>query len=246
MPKINVYLPDDLAEAVREAGVPVSTVCQQALEQAVRRVTALRATTPEELAREDPSGRLAYFTARSRDAVRHAVDLAAAEGGSAVGTRHLLGGLLDAEGNLALRVLQVLEIEPAEIRRALERERAQDAGESGRFSTTAANSLELTASEALALGHNYVGCEHLLLGLLAEPDGAAGRVLRALGAEPRAARRAVSAALVGYAHLRAQSAAAPNATAPNAGTTAATAAAPNAGALKAVSELVAARLRPVV
>jgi post-segregation antitoxin (ccd killing protein) len=42
MPKINVYLPDDLAEAVRDAGVPVSAVCQRALEQAVRRVTAVR------------------------------------------------------------------------------------------------------------------------------------------------------------------------------------------------------------
>ncbi|QMU69425.1 Clp protease N-terminal domain-containing protein [Streptacidiphilus sp. P02-A3a] len=232
MPKINVYLPDDLAEAVKEAGVPVSAVCQQALEQAVRRVTALRASSPDELAREDPSGRLAYFTARSRDAVRRAVELAAAEGGG-VGTRHLLGGVLDQEGNLALRVLQVLEIDPAGIRRALEREPDADAGESGRFSATAANALELTASEALALGHNYVGCEHLLLGLIAEPEGAAGRVLRALGVEHRAARRAVSAALVGYAHLRAQSTAAPEA-------------APNAGALKAVGELVAAQLRPVV
>lgn len=44
MPKINVYLPDDLAEAVKEAGVPVTAVCQRALEQAVRRVTAIRET----------------------------------------------------------------------------------------------------------------------------------------------------------------------------------------------------------
>ncbi|TDB94418.1 hypothetical protein E1267_42800 [Nonomuraea longispora] len=48
----------------------------------------------------------------------------------------------------------------------------------------------------------YVGCEHLLLGLVAEPDGVAGQVLRGLGAEPRLARRAVVAALAGYVHLR--------------------------------------------
>ena len=36
MPKINVYLPDELADAVREAGLPVSPICQRALEQAVR------------------------------------------------------------------------------------------------------------------------------------------------------------------------------------------------------------------
>jgi post-segregation antitoxin (ccd killing protein) len=42
MPKINVYLPDELAEAVKAAGVPVSAVCQRALEEAVKRMTALR------------------------------------------------------------------------------------------------------------------------------------------------------------------------------------------------------------
>jgi post-segregation antitoxin (ccd killing protein) len=42
VPKINVYLPDELAEAVKEAGVPVSAVCQRALEQAVRRITSIR------------------------------------------------------------------------------------------------------------------------------------------------------------------------------------------------------------
>jgi len=54
------------------------------------------------------------------------------------------------------------------------------------------------------MGHNYIGCEHLLLGLIAEPDGTAGQVLRALGAEHRLTRRAVTAALAGYVHLRAQ------------------------------------------
>jgi ATP-dependent Clp protease ATP-binding subunit ClpC len=57
MPKINVYLPEDLAEAVREAGVPVSAVCQRALEQAVRRVTAIRETAVADLsARSWPRG----------------------------------------------------------------------------------------------------------------------------------------------------------------------------------------------
>ena len=42
MPKINVYLPDDLATAVREAGIPVSPVCQKALAEAVRRVGRAR------------------------------------------------------------------------------------------------------------------------------------------------------------------------------------------------------------
>jgi ATP-dependent Clp protease ATP-binding subunit ClpC len=66
--------------------------------------------------------------------------------------------------------------------------------------------VELTVTEAIALGHNYVGCEHLLLGLISEPDGTAGQVLRSLGAELRSTRRAVVAALAGYVHLRAQAA----------------------------------------
>jgi ATP-dependent Clp protease ATP-binding subunit ClpC len=74
--------------------------------------------------------------------------------------------------------------------------------EGQRFSGPAANALEQAVSEATALGHNYVGCEHLLIGLVAEPDGVAGQVLRALGAEPRLTRRAVAAAVAGYAHLK--------------------------------------------
>src|ERR687890_296822 len=56
MPKINVYLPDDLAEAVKAAGVPVSAVCQRALEQAVRRVTAIRQTVLADLDLDEPTG----------------------------------------------------------------------------------------------------------------------------------------------------------------------------------------------
>jgi hypothetical protein len=57
--------------------------------------------------------------------------------------------------------------------------------------------------DEISLGHDYVGCEHLLIGLVAEPDGTAGQVLRTLGAEPRLTRHAVAAAPAGYVHLRA-------------------------------------------
>ncbi len=54
----------------------------------------------------------------------------------------------------------------------------------------------------IAFGHNYVGCEHLLLGLLAEADSHGGRALRDHGVEPAAARRSITATLSGYAHAR--------------------------------------------
>jgi ATP-dependent Clp protease ATP-binding subunit ClpC len=67
-----------------------------------------------------------------------------------------------------------------------------------RFSGPAANALELAVTEAVGLGHNYVGCEHLLLGLAGESEGTAGALLRDLGADYRPIRRAVAAALAGY------------------------------------------------
>ena len=212
MPKINVYLPDELAEAVREAGIPVSAVCQRALEQAVRRVTAIRetASTTSDLAAA--TEQLTGFTPRARAAVRLAHEQARTAGAAEIGTEHLLGGLLAEDGNLALHVLRALEIDPDRIRSEIVR-RTEDGGPvqdhpALRFGARAAAALELTVTEATSLGHDHVGCEHLLLGLVGEPDGTAGRILRSLGAEPRPARRAVSAALAGYVHLHAQTAAA--------------------------------------
>ncbi|WP_182886741.1 Clp protease N-terminal domain-containing protein [Microbispora sp. H10885] len=228
MPKINVYLPDDLAEAVKEASLPVSAICQRALEQAVRRVTAIRESILGDLEIDDP--RLSHFTPRTRAVFRLALERARGEGAPGVGTEHLLAAMLAEGTNLALHVLRAMEIEPALVERDLAArhpavrsgagqagESAPEAGEepareegvepaagSGRFDALAANALELAVAEAQSLGHNYIGCEHLLLGLAAEPEGIAGEVLRARGAEPRLTRRTVVAALAGYVHLRAQ------------------------------------------
>lgn len=237
MPKINVYVPDELAEAIKEAGIPVSAICQRALETAVKRVTAIReAVQSPTWDLDERSGRLARFTERAATTVRLAVEDARAESAPEVGTEHLLTGLLAEGTNLGLQVLRVLEIEPDQVRRELDREKshpshttstaattvtdtaattATDASPDAPSSTSppsddgvrignqAAAALELAVTEATSLGHNYVGCEHLLLGLIAEPDGIAGRVLRGLGADLRLTRRAVSAALAGYVHLRA-------------------------------------------
>ncbi|MFF2022376.1 Clp protease N-terminal domain-containing protein [Streptomyces sp. NPDC058171] len=209
MPKINVYLPDELAEAVKLAGVPVSAVCQRALEQAVRRVTAIRETVLTDLD-DEPTGALAHFTARTRTVLTLAVERAESAKAARLGTAHLLAALLDEGDNLALHVLGALEIEPKQVARDLARRQPGDHRpvpadtDPSRFDGPAANAVELAVTEAIGLGHNYVGCEHLLLGLVGEPDGAAGQVLRARGADLKLVRRAVSAALAGYVHLRAQ------------------------------------------
>ncbi|MFL1427357.1 MULTISPECIES: Clp protease N-terminal domain-containing protein [unclassified Nocardiopsis] len=205
MPKINVYLPEDLADAVRESGIPVSAVCQRALEQAVRRLAAAREAVRGPITGHDLDTLFPQFTARARTVLR----LAAARPGpdTPITTADLVSALVQEGGNLALQVLGAMEITPAAITAALaEQEAAEAAGPSTppAFSAPAVRALEITLGEATALGHNYVGCEHLLLGLVAEEEGAGGAALRSLGAEPRLARRTVTASLAGYVHLRNQ------------------------------------------
>lgn len=228
MPKVNVYLPDELAAAVRDAQVPVSAVCQVALEKAVRDVTALRAADDSVWRTIDQAtyGPLGRFTPRARSAVQlaraHAEDL----GRGVLGTEHLLLGVIDEGGNLALKVLAGLEVEPADVRSELlasaaaagspSASAASSAGEGDdgesldpspadvagdlAFTPPAKQAFEATTKEALTLGHNYIGCEHLLLGLLATEDGLASQVLRRMGVELRTTRMAVVTALFGLVH----------------------------------------------
>jgi ATP-dependent Clp protease ATP-binding subunit ClpC len=205
MPKINVYLPDELAESVKEANIPVSAVCQRALEQAVRRITMVREMTSGRLDSDELAAKLPLFTDRARTVLTLATSAARAEGAPELGTRHLLDGLLTEANGMAVQVLRALEIEPEQVAAELaERTSAPAGNDPGplRLSPTAAAALELTVIESASLGHSYRGTEHLLLGLIAEPDGTAGQVLRSLGADLRLTRRAVAAALAGFQHLR--------------------------------------------
>ncbi|WP_433203635.1 Clp protease N-terminal domain-containing protein [Dactylosporangium sp. CS-047395] len=192
--RVDVTLPDELAAALEHSGVPVSALCERALEQAVRRVHALRAGTLDDAA-------LPHWTARARTAVR----LAATRTEAPVTTADLLHGLLTEGANLGVRLLPALSLNPDSLQADLATAPATEDDTPG-WSGPAAAALELTLAEATLLGHNYVGGEHLLLGLLAEPDGFAGRTLRSHGADLPAARAAVTTALAGFAHARATSA----------------------------------------
>lgn len=194
MPKINVYLPDDLAAAVRDAQVPVSAICQAALERAVREVSAVRGSH-EVLAEEPAHGPFTRFTPRARTAIALAQRRAARHHHAQVGTEHLVLGVIEEGANLALRVLAALEVEPDDLRTELEasvvggatHEVAQPP-----FTPIAKKALEAAVKEALGLGHNYVGCEHLLLGVLATEEGLGSQVLRRMGIELRTTRRVVT------------------------------------------------------
>lgn len=204
MPKVNVYLSDDLAAAVKAAGIPVSTVCQRALEDALRFATALRegSSDPSPLGAEHGAG----FTARLASALTHAFNRPGE--GQAVTTAHLALGLLDEGENLAVRILSTLDIEADDLRVELEAATGSEpeadaaAAELPQLDDSGREVLRLMGEEAVRLGSNFVGCEHLLLGIVAEPAGAGGRVLRSMGVEVTVARRAVKTALAGFVHAR--------------------------------------------
>ncbi|GGU38590.1 Clp protease N-terminal domain-containing protein [Lentzea flava] len=195
MPKINVYLPDDLAEAVKDLNIPVSAICQRALEVSVKRITSVRGLTVADLDGERGS----QLTERLRTVLRLAAE------SPVVTTAELAQALVDEGGNLGLDVLRAIDIDPRTLR--FPSEPVEGSG----FAQDAVNALELAVVEAMSLGHNYVGCEHLLLGIIAEPDGKGGEVLRELGADLKGTRRAVQTALAGIIHLKKQQQATPDA-----------------------------------
>jgi ATP-dependent Clp protease ATP-binding subunit ClpA len=117
-----------------------------------------------------------------------------------IGTEHLLLGLLREERGLAARALETLGITE-------EAARAKTAAVVGRgtgpatsqipFTRRAKEVLELALREALSLGHNYIGSEHILLGITRQNDGGATQILRDLGADSERVRGAVVPLLSG-------------------------------------------------
>jgi ATP-dependent Clp protease ATP-binding subunit ClpA len=112
---------------------------------------------------------------------------------SVVGTRHLLSGLLASGHARVIRVLHATGIDPEELERALAGTPVAEPELPGvdrqeQLSVPASDAVALAVAEAQASGGDHISPEHLLLGLIAEPDGNAGKVLRAQGAELVAAR----------------------------------------------------------
>jgi ATP-dependent Clp protease ATP-binding subunit ClpC len=138
------------------------------------------------------------FTERARQVVVLAQDEARALKHNYIGTEHILLGLLREEEGLAARVLESLEITVEEVRGAV----AQVIGQGEEvtmgqipFTPRAKKVLELSLKEALAMNHNYIGTEHILLGLVRENEGVAARILAQLGAPADVVRNEVGRVL---------------------------------------------------
>jgi len=148
--------------------------------------------------RAQPTGRLRRFTDRARRAVRLAQEEALLRRHGHVGTEHLLLGLLYEGEGVAARALASLGISLEQVRARTEEiiGRGQDppAGDIP-FTPQAKKVLELSLREALALGHHYIGTEHLLLGLLTEGESTVAQVLARLGADHARVRQRVLAVL---------------------------------------------------
>jgi hypothetical protein len=117
-----------------------------------------------------------------------------------VGTEHLLLGLAREEEGRAAGVLASLGVTFESARRQVVRivgTGEQDSPDQMPFTTTAKKSLELALHEAVGLGHDYIGTEHLLLGLVRESESVACRILRDLDADPKTVRDAVLLTLAG-------------------------------------------------
>jgi ATP-dependent Clp protease ATP-binding subunit ClpC len=140
------------------------------------------------------------FTERARQVVVLAQDEARGLQHNYIGTEHILLGLLREEEGLAARVLESLDITFEGVRAEVARIVGQgDEVTTGQipFTPRAKKVLELSLKEALSLSHNYIGTEHILLGLVSENQGVASRILLGFGADAATIRDEMLATLSG-------------------------------------------------
>ncbi|HNW39134.1 MAG TPA: ATP-dependent Clp protease ATP-binding subunit [Candidatus Omnitrophota bacterium] len=139
------------------------------------------------------------FTERARKVIILAKEEARRFNHDYIGTEHILLGLIREGEGVAAAVLQKLEVSLENIR--LEIEKLVQPGPTTQiigdipFTPRAKKALELAAEEARSLGHNYIGTEHLLLGLIREGEGIASQVLLNLGMDLNSVRNEVMSLL---------------------------------------------------
>src|SRR6059036_879030 len=141
------------------------------------------------------------FTDRARRVVVLAQEEARMLNHNYIGTEHILLGLIHEGEGVAAKALESLGISLEAVRSQVEEIIGQgQAAPTGHipFTPRAKKVLELSLREALQLGHNYIGTEHILLGLIREGEGVAAQVLQKLGADLNRVRQQVIQLLSGY------------------------------------------------
>src|SRR5579884_173988 len=152
------------------------------------------------------------FTDRARRVLVLAQEEARLLNHNFIGTEHILLGLIHEGEGVAAKALESLGISLEAVREKVE-ETIGPAGSattgSPPFTPRAKKVLELSLREALQLGHNYIGTEHMLLGLVREGEGVAAQVLVNLGADLSRVRQQVIQLLSGYGNKEAAAAGGP-------------------------------------
>ncbi len=134
------------------------------------------------------------FTERARRVVFFAQEEAGRLGENYVSTEHLLLGLVRENDSVAARILDRMGVSLGRIRSEVERQVTRGDGRLGQdmqLTPRAKRVIDLAYDEARSLNNNYIGTEHLLLGLIREGEGLAGRVLQKLGVDLERTRREV-------------------------------------------------------
>lgn len=134
------------------------------------------------------------FTERARRVVFFAQEEAGRLGENYVSTEHLLLGLVRESDSVAARILERMGVSLAKIKSEIERQVSRGDGRLGQdmqLTPRAKRVIDLAYDEARQLNNNYIGTEHLLLGLIREGEGLAGRVLSKLGVDIERTRREV-------------------------------------------------------
>jgi len=158
------------------------------------------------------------FTDRARRVVVLAQEEARMLNHNYIGTEHILLGLIHEGEGVAAKALESLGISLEAVRQQVEEIIGQgQQAPSGHipFTPRAKKVLELSLREALQLGHNYIGTEHILLGLIREGEGVAAQVLVKLGADLNRVRQQVIQLLSGYQGKEPAAAGGPTAEAPS-------------------------------
>ena len=131
------------------------------------------------------------FTERARRSIVLAQEEAQRLGNNYIGTEHILLGIISEGESLAAKVLESLGVNLAKVRQEVEAivgRGGQTVQQEMVFTPRAKRVIELAFEEARQLNHNFIGTEHLLLGLIREGEGVAARVLTNLGVDPAKVR----------------------------------------------------------
>ena len=169
-------------EIVREELIAIIN-SDSKLQQPIGEEANLSNTEVNSSSEEDPMWQ--RFTERARRVVFFAQEEAGKLGESYVSTEHMLLGLVRENDNVAARILERMGVSLSRIKIEIEQQVQRGDGRQGQdmqLTPRAKRVIDLSYDEARQLSNEYIGTEHLLLGLVREEEGLAGRVLMKLGA----------------------------------------------------------------